>query len=204
MDSIYAITTKYAGEHRHNRLVALIFVCGLHATLFVAFRLAITRAHPASAVPEPVLVFMWLPAPPVPLSAPKSQLLWRTRAATRAEPPALTAPANAAAVTQIGGSTSTKNAVDWSAEATRSAAAQVARVAAPTAAPSRHVKAFQWDSTVTQRVELISGGGTLIRLNDHCSLVIAPLPLIGCWFGRREANAHLFDEMNSASRTDQY
>ena len=55
---------------------------------------------------------------------------------------------------------------------------------------------------MTERVDLIPGGGTLIRLNDNCALALAPLPMLGCWLGRREANAHLFDGMNAASPAD--
>jgi hypothetical protein len=209
VDSTNVIPTAYAGTQRDNRLVAGVIVCGLHAALFMALRLAITRAHSSGVSPQRALVFIWTPAPSASPPAPRTRNLWRGRTPSRASEPALTAPADTVSVPHAVDPASAVLRMDWSAEATRSAAALVASEAAAhqhamgspvtRTSPSRRAKEFQWDRTVTERVEPMPGGGTLIRLNDNCGLVFAPLPMAGCWLGKREANGHLFDEIGSAS-----
>lgn len=56
-------------------------------------------------------------------------------------------------------------------------------------------KDFAWDKTHTQRIEPLPNGGALIRLNDHCLLIIAPFPLPICGLGKRKARSDLFDGM---------
>jgi len=66
------------------------------------------------------------------------------------------------------------------------------RVPAP-----REKKAFHWDKVHTERVQALKGGGISIRLSENCALVLMPLPLGGCAFGKRKAHGDLFDEMNA-------
>jgi hypothetical protein len=55
---------------------------------------------------------------------------------------------------------------------------------------------FAWDRTHTQRIEPIEGGGMLIRLSDHCVLVVFPLPFVGCGIGKIPVRGDLFDHMH--------
>jgi len=63
--------------------------------------------------------------------------------------------------------------------------------------PDREKKPeFAWDRTHTQRIEPIEGGGMLIRLSDHCVLVVFPLPFVGCGIGKIPVRGDLFDHMH--------
>jgi hypothetical protein len=95
-------------------------------------------------------------------------------------------------------------AVDWKAEAERAVAAIAADETDTRRSfgsreqqnPSqRGPKPFGWDRSQTERVQALPGG-TVIRLNDHCSLVLMPLPLVGCAVGKIEARGDLFDDMD--------
>jgi hypothetical protein len=55
---------------------------------------------------------------------------------------------------------------------------------------------FAWDRTHTQRIVPIEGGGMLIRLSDHCVLVVFPLPFVGCGIGKIPVHGDLFDHMH--------
>jgi hypothetical protein len=109
---------------------------------------------------------------------------------------------------------STAITIDWGEEAARSASAMVAsqdagRKQSMGGSVSRESsgaprKFFPWDETVTERVDLIPGGGTLIHLNDNCALTFTPLPMLGCWLGKRESNGHLFDEMSKPAAVNPF
>lgn len=65
-------------------------------------------------------------------------------------------------------------------------------------APARRAPAWHgWDAGATHRIEELPQGGTLIVLGDRCSLVIAPLPIVGCWLGRLAASGRLFSHMRA-------
>lgn len=55
-----------------------------------------------------------------------------------------------------------------------------------------------WDYAVTHRIQEQPTGGTLIMINDHCGIVFAPLPIVGCALGKIKANGNLFGHMNDA------
>jgi len=58
---------------------------------------------------------------------------------------------------------------------------------------------FGWSEARTHRVEMLPGGGTLVRLNDRCAVVIGlPLILPVCKFGKIPARGDLFKHMNEA------
>jgi hypothetical protein len=61
----------------------------------------------------------------------------------------------------------------------------------------REKKEFGWDTTHTERVHALEGGGIGIHLSDNCELVIAPFPMAGCALGKRKARGNLFDEMKA-------
>lgn len=64
--------------------------------------------------------------------------------------------------------------------------------------PDRKQKAeFGWDHSHTHRVEAIEGGGILIHINDHCVLVLFPLPFGGCGIGKIPVRGDLFDHMHA-------
>jgi len=63
--------------------------------------------------------------------------------------------------------------------------------------PDRGKKSeFGWDLTHTQRIEPVDGGGILIRLSDHCVLLVFPLPFVGCGIGKIPPRGDLFDHMH--------
>jgi hypothetical protein len=109
--------------------------------------------------------------------------------------------------------------IDWSAEADLAIKqhAQMAMATPPRAldkhgtgadldgglGPDRKQKSeFGWDRTHTQRVEPIEGGGILIRLSDHCVLVVFPLPFVGCGIGKIPVRGDLFDHMHDSPQAD--
>jgi hypothetical protein len=109
--------------------------------------------------------------------------------------------------------------IDWSAEAELAIKqhAQMALTTPPRAldkhgpgadlngglGPDRKEKSeFGWDRTHTHRIEPIEGGGILIRLSDHCVLVLFPLPFVGCGIGTIPVRGDLFDHMHDAPQAD--
>jgi hypothetical protein len=57
---------------------------------------------------------------------------------------------------------------------------------------------FAWDRSHTHRVETMQGGGILIHINDRCTLVLFPLPFVGCGIGKKPASGDLFEHMRDA------
>ena len=54
---------------------------------------------------------------------------------------------------------------------------------------------FGW-SAATHRIAPLPGGGLVYTLNDHCQLLVFPMPFIGCAVGKIEANGDLFKYMH--------
>ncbi len=67
-------------------------------------------------------------------------------------------------------------------------------------APPEKAPQFDWDYAATHRVEQIEGGGLLVHLDDHCVLVLFPLPFIGCGLGTKPANGDLFKNMGAPAQ----
>jgi len=105
--------------------------------------------------------------------------------------------------------------IDWNAEADRAVTqqAQLAMAAPPRAldkhgtgadfngglGPDRERKSdFAWDRSHTHRIEGIEGGGILIHINEHCVLVLFPLPFAGCGIGKIPVRGDLFEHMQDA------
>jgi len=193
-------------------------VATIHAALLLIAMRWVTRVHLRH---EESLAFLVLPAPqqdrplPAPPSStpsarprknppasPDTQLIRVPTPGRRAgvnEPPALIAPA----------------AIDWSAEADLAIKhhAELAMAAPPRAldrhgagadlngglGPDRPRKPeFGWDHTHTHRVESIEGGGIAIHLNDHCVLLVFPLPFVGCGIGKIPVRGDLFEHLHDA------
>jgi hypothetical protein len=55
---------------------------------------------------------------------------------------------------------------------------------------------FAWSKAATQPIEQLPEGGTLIRLNDRCVIVIYVIPMPFCGIGEIPANGDLFEHMN--------
>jgi hypothetical protein len=94
--------------------------------------------------------------------------------------------------------------IDWQAELAREAKASApAKPDHPfrefdfprRSPPAAKAPEFAWDRNHTHRVESVPGA-LLVHLNDHCMLVMAPLPFVFCRPGKRPANGDLFDHMN--------
>jgi hypothetical protein len=105
--------------------------------------------------------------------------------------------------------------IDWTQE-TRSAAARMAesleterrrkgkyapdpRFARPTPRPE-----FGWDRSRTHRIESLPEGGTLIRLNDRCALVLSGFLIPMCKLGKIPARGDLFDHMGDEPPDDDH
>ena len=87
--------------------------------------------------------------------------------------------------------------LDWTAAAERAAAKISSEAPARDvhAAPHTPPKPFAWDKAHTERWSPAAGGGTTIRLGDHCEVTFLPLPVGGCLIGKIEPRGDLFDEM---------
>jgi hypothetical protein len=190
-------------------------VAAIHGALLLIAMRWVTRVDLRL---EESLTFLVLPAPQQdrPISAPPSSgPSARSRKNPPAPPdtqlirvpipgqPASAAPAPAPAPAPI----------DWSAEAD-SVVKQHAELAmaAPPRALDRHGAGadlngglgpdrprkpeFGWDHSHTHRVESIEGGGIAIHMNDHCTLVLLPLPLVGCGIGKIPARGDLFEHLH--------
>jgi hypothetical protein len=57
---------------------------------------------------------------------------------------------------------------------------------------------FAWDRSHTHRVETMEGGGILIHINDRCTLVLFPLPFVGCGIGKKPVSGDLFEHTRGA------
>jgi hypothetical protein len=96
--------------------------------------------------------------------------------------------------------------IDWQAELAREAgAAASARSDHPyrefdfprRAPPAAKPPEFAWDRNHTHRVESV-GGALVVHINDHCVLVMAPLPFVFCRPGKLPANGDLFGHMKDS------
>lgn len=192
-----------APPQRGVQLVLLTILIVLQACLMWAVLVAlpryISRTQTAQyAEYERAIRFITAP-PPVPnnttTDTARSSALQSTNP-RRASPPTATVDATSSLPTS-------ETPIDWAAERER-AVANIAAYDAPTyrqfgprarEPPAPTPKEFAWDKTHTQRIEHLPNGGTLIRINDHCVLVIAPFPLPICGLGKRAPRGDLFDGM---------
>jgi hypothetical protein len=193
-----------------------------HAALLLVAARWVTRADLRR---EEALVFLALPDPvrarapsaPAPPVSPVSPAPISASSASRRKPAVppdtqlITVPAPA----QPAMTDKTPAPIDWNAEADRAITqqAQLAMAAPPRAldkhgagadfngglGPDRERKSdFGWDHSHTHRVEGIEGGGILIHINEHCVLVLFPLPFAGCGIGKIPVRGDLFEHMYDA------
>jgi len=55
---------------------------------------------------------------------------------------------------------------------------------------------FGWDYAATHRLVPLEGGGFAVSINDHCQLLVLPLPFLGCSIGEIKPNGDLFRYMH--------
>jgi hypothetical protein len=181
-----------------TRITAAAVVVGGHVAALTVLSWQEARETASSADERMTLVFVDLPRAPVVATPPAaSRATQRARAIPTAPAPSLAPPpGESAAIDPSAGN-------DWYAQG--AAAAQRA-AAEPTTRrfdfpkrepPPREKPAFGWDKTHTERVHALEGGGIGIHLSDNCDLLLAPLPLAGCAFGKRKARGDLFDGMKA-------
>jgi hypothetical protein len=109
--------------------------------------------------------------------------------------------------------------IDWAAEAKGAAGHQAELAAAPQPraldqhgagtdfngglGPDRaRPPEFGWDRSKTHRIERLPGGGTLVRVNDQCVIILFPIPFAACALGRIPVRGDLFDHMRDAPISD--
>jgi hypothetical protein len=66
----------------------------------------------------------------------------------------------------------------------------------PLAPPRARGPQFGWDYAATHRLVPLERGGFAISVNDHCQLLVLPMPFFGCSIGKIEANGDLFEFMH--------
>jgi hypothetical protein len=201
-----------------SRLPALAIVAVGHVLAIAGF-LVLSRIHPPAVSAKEIPALVWLPPSaeaPLPGSLPPADSR-RLRAAAAA-PKTPRTEAAAAAPAAIGPTPAPERhpgaGIDWAAEASDAAAHVVQEdeesrrrlhrfgAPPPSAAfvPSPHHPAFGWNYAATHRVEALPGGGTLIHLNDNCTLVLfIVIPMIGCSLGRVPASGELFEHMQKGA-----
>jgi len=199
-----------ASRDAEVRITALVVVVLLHAAL-IAWIATVRRTLPSVAREEKTVLVFLPDRIPAPSPGPESPVR---------EPRILPAPIRpiiplpiTPPIAPIGqGSLPTPPSVDWHEQAQAEAARQAEEMnrpgAGPGAAPSQPVTPaqprpeFGWDRTHTHRVEAIDGGGILVRLNDHCVIVITLLAMPACSIGTIPARGDLFDHMGETTAGD--
>lgn len=186
-----------------RRVATFVAIALVHASLLVLLTLTRWTSPPTSQEPFVTHVFFITEVPPsVEESASQSPARTARRSTPRTapitlppEPPAHAAPGNTPPI-------------DWAREAERSASRQwekeqeARRLAAPFThdygahRPARPAPEFGWDRTVTNRIEPLESGGTLIWINDRCAIVVAGGVLPICKIGKITARGDLFEHMN--------
>ncbi len=156
--------------------------------------------------PEPIAQTV---EPPASSQAARS-LRWARPAPDRVR----TAPADSSAITEPvppGSAPPPAPSIDWSRESQLVAERQVDALEASRrqargftpgeqdrnrVMPSPRAREFGWDRAHTQRIEPIPSGGTLIRLNDRCAVVLSGFIFPVCTIGKIQARGDLFEHMD--------
>ena len=187
-------------RRRSELLLITTAVLGLHI-LLVWMLIAHSRiSTPATKVAALELMFIPLIAKLTPPKPPITQATPRTARKTpgmRGTPPV--------AVPHSAIETAIPPPMDWHGELDRAARDAIVRQSAPRARsfgfpepklqPPPKVEEFAWDYVATHRVESIPEGGIVVHLNEHCVLVLFPLPFMGCGIGKKKPNGQLFENM---------
>jgi len=190
------------------RPAILLLVVAIHAALLLVASRRVTRVDARSEEP---LIFLALPDhAQVPAPAASVAALPRKNPVAPRDTQLITIPAPA----PPSAADNPSAPIDWNAAAELAIKqySELAMATPPRAmdkhgagadfngglGPDREKKAeFGWDRTHTQRIEPIEGGGMLIRLSDHCVLVVFPLPFVGCGIGKIPVRGDLFEHMHN-------
>lgn len=192
-----------------KRPAVLLLVFAIHAVILLIALRAVTRVP---LLREQPLVFLALPAPaqtPQTADAPAP-----TVPTTPHKKPAASRDSQLVAI-PAPPPEQPPATIDWNSEAAMAIEQQArSAMAAPPRALDKHGKGadlngglgpdhkpspeFGWDRSHTHRVQSMEGGGIVIALNDHCVLVLFPLPFGGCGIGKIPVRGDLFDHMHDA------
>lgn len=191
-------TRELSGE----RIAALLAVLGLHAVLIL---LLLHERQTYRFRSEGSLVLIDL-APPSVRVAPYPPPSRATPASGQPRQESTLLPAGEA--TPAAASPAVPAAIDWANEASVVAGASASKSeprSLSNGLPPRldlqmekpHTPSdFGWDAAHTRRIEALPEGGTLVRLNDRCALVVGlPLILPVCKLGKIPARGDLFKNM---------
>jgi hypothetical protein len=188
-------------SHYRERSIAIAFVIGGH--LAVLLLLATRVAHERPSPPEDRLLLTFIEIPEDVIAAPPTGSPSPIPSPVRSN----TLPIAGVDAAAPGESTAIAPGIDWYGDAASAASREVMKpdvhdFGFPKREPEPRAKReFGWDKTHTERVSALPEGGLLIRLNDNCAIIIAPLPLGGCSLGKRKARGDLFDEMKAPVET---
>jgi hypothetical protein len=195
------------------RPAVLLLVVAIHAALLMVASRQVTRVDTRSEEP---LTFLALPDhAQVPAPAASVEAMPRKKQLAPRDTQLVTIPASA----QPSAADKPPAPIDWNSEAGLAIKrqAELAMATPPRAldkhgagadlngglGPDRKQKSeFGWDRTHTQRIEPIEGGGILIRLSDHCVLVVFPLPFVGCGIGKIPVRGDLFNHIHDEPQAE--
>jgi hypothetical protein len=161
------------------------------------------RALAAPEIAQSLEIF-WISVPPTPAPTSEAKQTQPQRASSpfRRSMPAAPIPEQSPAPPENNAITPP---IDWQAELAHEAETISAK-AEPRlkdfgfprrGAPAGKAPEFAWDRVHTHRVESV-GGALLVHVNDHCMIVLTPLPFPICTPGKRPANGDLFEHMKDS------
>jgi hypothetical protein len=210
-----AMTMHDRSDRARSRILrptVLLLVVAIHAALLLVAARRVTRVDVHGEEP---LIFLTLPdqAQSPAAGAPAAGVLPRKKPLVPRDTQLVTIPTPAPLAADT-----PPAPIDWNAEAERSIKqhAELAIATPPRVldkhgadvdfngglGPDRKQKSeFGWDRTHTQRIEPVEGGGILIRLSDHCVLLVFPLPFVGCGIGKIPVRGDLFEHMHDEPQT---
>lgn len=184
-------------SHYRARSVTVALVVGGHLAVILMLASRTTEERGSPLDERMLLTFIEIPAETAAARPAGSPHRGQPHVRSEALAPATS---NAPAPVESTGITA---GIDWYGEASDAASREATKpdvrdFGYPKRAPEARVKKeFGWDKTHTERVSALPEGGMLIRLNDNCAIIIAPLPFGGCTIGKRKARGDLFDEMKA-------
>ena len=206
-----------------SRLVALIVVVAVHLGLVAVFTVA---RKPHRDIPEEELstTIVFLSSMPTaepalpPALVPEASSKPKSSHARESDVPRgaasirnqslLDSPAETPQLSE-GEQPPAAASIDWSREAELAASRQVASLDEAHQRASRFTMKstpqktsptpeFHWSLAHTKRIEPLPQGGTLLRINERCALVISGGLLPFCSLGKIEARGDLFEHMRDA------
>ena len=206
-----------------SRLVALIVVVAVHLGLIAAFAVA-RKPHRDSPEEEQSTTIVFLASMPTAEPVLPPALVSREslessagrvigsdvpkHAAPVSIQPLLDTSAEALLLSEVE-PIRAETSIDWAKEAQLAASRQVASLDEAHQRASRFTikstpqKAlpkpeFHWSLAHTKRIEPLPQGGTLLRINERCALVLSGGLLPICSIGKIEARGDLFEHMRDA------